>query len=602
MSQRTENYGLIKPAGMDFYNIENFNSNSDIIDSAMKENAVTAKNALERVNEYGVFVDSTTNAANGYWFKMFETYIPSVTDSNFSFTLSVQDMYGSSSQYPTGLLDMNINIKNGLLDASNTRLKWLCADRDVSDSLNYFAININNTDRSNVIASLYVYNAARYRSVKVSNLSSGSGVYTDQNLKNTFYKYNGHADARTALPATGSIIFSTTGDYLHLLSSDVDSGSEATAATSKAVKSAYDLARNAQSMLSNTVNKSGDTMTGNLTVMSGGISIGENSVASGTHAFAQGLNCSASAEYSSSMGKDNQASATCSHAMGANNISSGAHAYSVGFDNKAEGYAALVGGMGNTANLCCEFVMGRWNIPSSGSSTSWSGTGNAIVLGNGNNIITGNSFRVTNSGAVYALSAFNSTGADYAEYFEWIDGNKKGEDRIGHFVALENGKIRIANESDKYILGAVSAIPGIIGNSYDDGWKGMYLTDKWGRVLYEDVAIPAVTQMIHHEAVTDSQGVVVAAAWDEEVEIAPATTEYRLAVNPEYDPNTEYVPRSQRKEWCAVGLLGRLKIYDDGSCKAGGFCKPNAEGIATDSDSGYFVINTDGKIAEILFR
>lgn len=601
MSESTVNYGLIKPAETEFYSIEVFNSNSDIIDGAMRENALAVENALEKADGHGQFVDSSSTATNGYWFKLFDTYIPNATDANFSLTLSVQDLYGSISQYPTGLIDMNINIKSGILDTAISRLKWLCADRDVSGYLNHFAIHIN-TDTSNVIAALYVYNSVRYRSVRVGIVSSGTGAYSEQSLNTTFYKHNGHAGADAAIPTSGSIIYSVAGDYLHLLSSSVGSSSEVTGATSKAVKSAYDLASSAQNLASNAVIKSGDTMTGNLTVASGGIAVGANAVASGTHALAQGQNCIASAEFSSAMGRDNEASAMGAHATGANNISSGTFSSCIGWGNEAPGYAAFAGGMGSRANLCCELVAGRWNVPSSGSSTNWSGAGNAFVIGNGNNLVVANSFRVTNSGGVYALAAFNSTGADYAEYFEWLDGNVDGEDRLGYFVALEDGKIRIANDSDGYILGAVSAVPGVVGNSSDDNWTGMYLTDKWGRLVYEDVAIPATVQTVRHEAVTDGRGNIITDAWDESIEIAPARTEYRLAINPQYDPNMKYVPRSKRNEWCAVGLLGRLRVYDDGTCKAGGFCRPNAAGIASGADSGYFVISTDGELAEILFR
>ncbi len=31
--------------------------------------------------------------------------------------------------------------------------------------------------------------------------------------------------------------------------------------------------------------------------------------------------------------------------------------------------------------------------------------------------------------------AFNTSGADYAEYFEWLDGNPEAEDRRGYFCS-----------------------------------------------------------------------------------------------------------------------------------------------------------------------
>ena len=114
---------------------------------------------------------------------------------------------------------------------------------------------------------------------------------------------------------------------------------------------------------------------------------------------------------------------------------------------------------------------------------------------------------ITN-GNIKARGRVLVSGSDYAEYFEWADSNPNGEDRTGYFVALdEAGKIKIANATDN-IIGIVSAIPGIIGNSSDIEWSGKYLRDDFGRYLL------------------DQNGA--------------------LQLNPEYDSALKYVPRSQR--------------------------------------------------------
>ena len=41
--QKTENYGLMKPGTTDFYDVEDFNSNFDILDTIMKEIEETGK-------------------------------------------------------------------------------------------------------------------------------------------------------------------------------------------------------------------------------------------------------------------------------------------------------------------------------------------------------------------------------------------------------------------------------------------------------------------------------------------------------------------------------------------------------------------------------
>ena len=34
----------------------------------------------------------------------------------------------------------------------------------------------------------------------------------------------------------------------------------------------------------------------------------------------------------------------------------------------------------------------------------------------------------------------------------------------------------------------------------------------------------------------------------------------RKKVNPDFDPNVEYIPREERKEWATVGLLGQVPV------------------------------------------
>ncbi|NFH65764.1 hypothetical protein FDC45_06565 [Clostridium botulinum] len=63
----------------------------------------------------------------------------------------------------------------------------------------------------------------------------------------------------------------------------------------------------------------------------------------------------------------------------------------------------------------------------------------------------------------------------------------------GYFVTLDGEKIRKADESDDYVLGITSATPTVIANRGDLNWKDKYVTDEWGRVLYQDVLVPAVT-------------------------------------------------------------------------------------------------------------
>lgn len=168
--------------------------------------------------------------------------------------------------------------------------------------------------------------------------------------------------------------------------------------------------------------------------------------------------------------------------------------------------------------------------------------------------IRSNAMRVMRDGNIYGTKAFNATGADYAEMFEWQDGNPNNEDRRGLFVTLDGEEIRLANAEDDFIFGVVSACPSVVGDNYADDWKGKYKRDVFG------------------EKIRDENG-----SW---------------VLNPDYDPeqDTSYIPRDQRKEWAAVGMMGKLVVCDDGTCQVNGYCFPGKNGIATKSDTGFRVM------------
>lgn len=194
--------------------------------------------------------------------------------------------------------------------------------------------------------------------------------------------------------------------------------------------------------------------------------------------------------------------------------------------------------------------------------------GSLFVIGNGRsggmNYIS-NAFRVTAEGEVRGKKAYNASGADYAEFFEWADGNEDSEDRRGFFVTFDEEKphmIRKAKDGD-YILGVVSGNPCIIGNS-DEDWRGRYIFDDFGDFIYENTEV----EREYEDPETGEKKT-------EKVTV----TDYKR--NPDYDPSIKYTPRKYRKEWDCVGMIGVLSTIDDGTCVAGGYCKCNNEGIAT---------------------
>ena len=134
---------------------------------------------------------------------------------------------------------------------------------------------------------------------------------------------------------------------------------------------------------------------------------------------------------------------------------------------------------------------------------------------------TDNEFILRGDGNGYADDAWHGGGADYAEYFEWSDGNTEAEDRRGISVVLDGDKIREAVTGEEPI-GVISGNPSVVGDADIARWKHKYLRDDFGTY------------------VRDEEG--------------------ERQLNPDYDPDTEYVSREDRPEWDTVGLMGKLRI------------------------------------------
>lgn len=197
-----------------------------------------------------------------------------------------------------------------------------------------------------------------------------------------------------------------------------------------------------------------------------------------------------------------------------------------------------------------------------------------FILGQGSFGAKGNSLRVTHD-AVFG-GTYRSTGADYAELFEWADGNDGGEDRAGRFVTLEGDKIRLANADDGFILGVVSGDPSVVGDNHDDQWHGMYARDVFGRILFETLEYEEQIEEIPHPT-KDNPG-------NTRSRVIPAHTKIKPRLNPDYNPEEKYVPRSKRSEWDAVGMMGKLVVVDDGTCVVDGWCRVGEGSAAVKSE------------------
>ena len=307
------------------------------------------------------------------------------------------------------------------------------------------------------------------------------------------------------------------------------------------------------------------------------------------NAHAEGYYTSADSHSAHAEGAYSTAGVAYSHAEGYYCSACGSSGENDGNDNHAGAHAggshSTAGGTGSFAHgnyvvaRSNQLVIGHYNKRGSSwkNSTGWysgqesgTGTSTAFLIGNGTSSSKSNAMRADYNGKLWCLQAYSATGADYAELFEWEDGNKNNEDRRGYFVTLDGINIKKATSTDDYILGVISAAPTVIGNG-DDEWSGRYLRDKFGSFI--------TVKEQEEKTVTDNY---IDENGDMQTSERVVTYEYEhYKENPEYDPNREYVDRIHRPEWDAVGMMGVLIVRQDGTAIVNKYVCSNDEGIAT---------------------
>jgi len=159
--------------------------------------------------------------------------------------------------------------------------------------------------------------------------------------------------------------------------------------------------------------------------------------------------------------------------------------------------------------------------------------------------------------------------SDYGEYFENLI---LGTIPLGTIVTLDGKKVKIANKGD-FILGVISATAGIALGDSPFAWQGRNLKGEFGETLYDTIPNP------------DYEG---------EGE-APLITVPKI--NPDWDPEQEQIPRSERpEEWSLVGIIGQVHVRYKGSINVGDYL--NAGGSKADNKTKLLVMKIKSPYSE----
>ena len=213
----------------------------------------------------------------------------------------------------------------------------------------------------------------------------------------------------------------------------------------------------------------------------------------------------------------------------------------------------------------CTNTSQTWEVIRADSARSGTNAMNMITTTTGN--LGDDQHRLIGNGDILCDGTAGAGAADYAEYFEWTDSNSSNEDRRGMTVVLVDGKVRKTTSSDSAdnIIGVVSANPVVVGDAQWRHWQSKYLRDDYGNYIYED----------HNQITwTDDNGVkhdyedwnVPSDVTVPNVGVTTTTHDengiklQHQKLNPSYDASKTYIPRSERKEWDAIGMVGKLRI------------------------------------------
>lgn len=339
----------------------------------------------------------------------------------------------------------------------------------------------------------------------------------------------------------------------------------------------------------------------------GGTVVGENATAEGYNTTASGNSSHAEGYFTVTSqftahaeGRETRADAESAHAEGYTTVASGYTAHAEGNGTKASGDRAHAEGSGTTASgytshaQNCSTVASSWaqtamgycNVPYDAGAY---GITSYLIIGNGTEDARSNAFRVHNDGSVFGKASYQTAGADYAEYFEMLDGDPGDEDLRGYFVTVVGDRIRKAAPGDDYILGIISANPVVLGNSDPDNWHRRFLKDEFGCYIMRPVTERICTGM-------DEEG----------NEVYERVSRMSYVLDPEFDESKDpgYMPRADRPEWQPVGMLGQLIVRDDGTCEVDGYCRVTDGGIATRADDpGWRVIKrVNDHLVKVIFR
>ena len=176
-----------------------------------------------------------------------------------------------------------------------------------------------------------------------------------------------------------------------------------------------------------------------------------------------------------------------------------------------------------------------------------------------------------------------------SEMYEWniYPGNENKFGRFVQFNKINTDKINLAYDKDSDIIGVSTVNYTVVSDNPDD-WHLRYLTNEFGDTFMQKERL-AVGNKVYDQVEEFSY-----------IRTFPFE-QYIPIQNEKYNRNLQYSKRTNRNEWVAVTMIGKVIVVDNGKCKPGEYCVPQFSeitekaGVAVpgnkDDKNSYYVLN-----------
>jgi len=315
-------------------------------------------------------------------------------------------------------------------------------------------------------------------------------------------------------------------------------------------------------------------------------------VANGGYSHVEGRGCNSYGSYSHAGGYSCLAGGEKSHASGEGCIAMGRSSFAHGYYTQSNENYTTTFGYATVSTYPYGMSIGIFNDISKGTDGKYTKPAFFCVGNGSSSTYRSNVFRISASNNQCYAVAYNTGGADYAEYFEVYDKTIPKTNYKCKFISLIDDKVKIASSNDDYILGVYTTNPSVVGNN-PDYYPKMFKRDENNEIIYEEVNIlkPEFQEIQELKNKNIELNEEQKKLDEETLEKDKYKLEKQPVIDECYNNELPHKVRSERDEWIPVGLLGKLLVIDNGTCEVNKYCK-----VADDGTAIPYNKSTDGDI------